>query len=137
MLGSVFMSAALLFFYISYLQGCLAGRASNVRRTYGLAFALVAVYCLRGLFYLSAPNAKHEPVRMEFTRLHPVLRLGVSTLAFLDKTWPAPMPAGKRRVMAGLACQPTATLCIISKAAARPTLWACAPSGRANSEMPW
>ena len=85
MLGGVFMSAALLFVYISYLHNRLAGRAGNARRTYGLAFALVAVYCLPGLFYLSASNAKHEAVRQEFTRLHPVLRLGVSTLTFFDK----------------------------------------------------
>ena len=82
MLGGVFMSAALLFVYISYLHNRLAGRAGNAHRTYGLAFALAAVYCLPGLFYLSASNAKEEPVRQEFTSLHPVLRLGVSTLAF-------------------------------------------------------
>ncbi|MCB0560013.1 MAG: hypothetical protein H6573_06580 [Lewinellaceae bacterium] len=85
LLGGVLMSAVLLFFYMAYLQGRLTGRAGNVRRTYGLAFALVAVYCLPGLFYLSASNAKHESVRKEFTRLHPVLRLGVSTITFLDK----------------------------------------------------
>lgn len=84
-LGGVLMSAALLFLYLNYLQGRLTGRAGNVRHTYGLAFALVAVYCLPGLFYLSASNAKHESVRREFTRLHPILRLGVSTLTFLDK----------------------------------------------------
>ena len=84
-LGGVLMSAALLFFYINYWQGRLTGRAGNIRRTFGLAFALVAVYCLPGLFYLSASNAKHESVRREFTRLHPVLRLSVSTLTFLDK----------------------------------------------------
>ena len=84
-LGGVFMSAAILFFYMAYWQERLSGRAGNVRRTYGLAIALVAVYCLPGLFYLSASNAKNESAREEFTRLHPVLRLGVSTLAFLDK----------------------------------------------------
>lgn len=84
-LGGLLLSAVLLFFYINHLQGRLTGRVGNARRTYGLAFALVAVYCLPGLFYLSASNAKQESVRREFTRLHPVLRLGVSTLAFLDK----------------------------------------------------
>lgn len=84
-LGGVLGSASLILLYLTYLQGRLLGRPGNVRRTYGLALALVTVYCLPGLFYLSAASAKHEEVRREFTRLHPVLRLGVSTLTVLDR----------------------------------------------------
>ena len=85
MLGGMLGSAALLFLYLSYFQGRLSGRVGRVRRTYGLALSLVTVYCLPGLFYLSAGHAKGEAVRQEFTRLHPVLRVGVSTLTVLDK----------------------------------------------------
>ena len=84
-LGGVLGSALLILLYLTYLQGRLTGRRGSIRRTYGLALALVTVYCLPGLFYLSASNAKHEEVRREFTRLHPVLRLGVSTLTVLDR----------------------------------------------------
>lgn len=45
---------------------------------------LVFVYCLPAIFFLSAANAKHYQVQKEFTSLHPILRLGISTVIFLD-----------------------------------------------------
>ena len=50
-----------------------------------IAIVLVMVYCLPAVFYLNPVNAKYEAVQDEFTSLHPILRLGVSTLIFLDK----------------------------------------------------
>ncbi len=84
--GGVLLSAALIFLYLAYLRRIWLGRTFGLRRTYALALALVVVYCLPCLFFLSATNAKHESVREEFTRLHPVLRLGVSTVIFLDQS---------------------------------------------------
>jgi hypothetical protein len=88
LLGGIFASAVVILLYLIYLQERLTGYVGSlrsVRRRYWLAFSLVAVYCLPGLFYLSAGNAKHEEVRREFRTLHPVLRLGVSTLVILDR----------------------------------------------------
>jgi len=84
LLGGVVMSATVLFLYILYFQGRFTGALGAFRSTFILAFALVLVYCLPAVLYLSAAHAKHESVRQEFTRLHPVLRLGVSTLTVLD-----------------------------------------------------
>lgn len=87
-LGGVMTSAFLLFIYLVYVQAWLRGALGNLRsmrRTYWLATALVVVYCLPALFYISTSNTKHTEVAEEFTSLHPILRLGISTLVFLDK----------------------------------------------------
>ncbi len=86
--GGVGISALVIFVYMLYFQGRVTGEYGDRRslqRRYLLAFLLVAVYCLPGLFSLSAANAKHESVRAEFRSLHPILRLGISTLIFLDR----------------------------------------------------
>lgn len=87
--GGILASALLIFLYLAYLQRLLQGSAGNfrsMRRTYWIALSLVTVYCLPALFYLSATNAKYPEVREEFTSLHPVLRIGISTLIFVDKS---------------------------------------------------
>lgn len=87
-LGGVMTSAFLLFIYLAYVQAWLRGALGDLRsmrRTYWLATALVVVYCLPALFYISTSNTKHSEVAEEFTSLHPILRLGISTLVFLDK----------------------------------------------------
>lgn len=88
LLGGVLMSTVLIFLYLLYLQTWLRsslGKVSEMKRVYWVALVLVLVYCLPALFYLSNNNAKHPEVRNEFTSLHPILRLGISTLVFLDK----------------------------------------------------
>jgi hypothetical protein len=48
------------------------------------AGVLVGAYCLITLLYLSAGNAKTEEIRSTYSSLNPLLRVGVSTLLFLD-----------------------------------------------------
>lgn len=87
-LGGIFCSALFIFVYLVYVQAWLRGALGDLRsmrRTYWVALVLVVVYCLPALFYLSASNAKRPEVAEEFTSLHPILRLGISTLTFLDK----------------------------------------------------
>ena len=87
-LGGIFASALLLFLYVVYVQAWLRGALGtlqSMKRTYWVAMVLVVVYCLPALFYLSATNAKHQEVAEEFTSLHPILRLGISTLVFVDR----------------------------------------------------
>lgn len=87
LLGGVSVSALIIFLYLGYLRGRLpnkAGSGRSRRRRYWLSLSLVLVYCFPGLLYLSAANAKHEEVRSEYRSLHPILRLGISTLVFLD-----------------------------------------------------
>lgn len=88
LLGGVLASALLLFFYITFIQARFTGKLGNaqsLKRSYWAALVLILVYCVPALLFLSAANAKHTAVQKEFTSLHPVLRLSISTLVFVDK----------------------------------------------------
>ena len=87
-MGGILASALLIFFYITFIQAQFTGKLGDpqsLKRRYWAALVLILVYCIPGLLFLSAANAKHEAVQKEFTSLHPVLRLSISTLVFLDK----------------------------------------------------
>ncbi len=87
-IGGIIASGIVLLFYALYHMYNFTGRLgslSQIKRTYWVVTALVLVYCAPGLLYLSAANAKSDTVRKEFRTLHPVLRLGISTLVILDK----------------------------------------------------
>lgn len=81
-------SAAILFLLVSYFQyrWRLKSAYLNVRNVYFIAFVLVLAYCVPGLLFLKPANAKYPAVQEEFRSLHPILRLGISTLVFLDKS---------------------------------------------------
>jgi hypothetical protein len=53
--------------------------------SYWIALILVLTYCFPALLFLSNTNSKHTEVQKEFTSLHPILRLGISTVVQLDK----------------------------------------------------
>lgn len=86
-LGAMGATFVLIFLYMTFFYGKMTGKIGKsgvlYRRTF-LAAVLVAGYCGYGLVFLSGANAKHDEVRSEYTELHPILRLGVSTLVFLD-----------------------------------------------------
>ncbi len=87
-LGGMIGSAAVLFIYFNFMYGRLTGQlgdAGLLKRSYSVALIVVIVYSLPGLLYLSGGNAKHQEIRKEFTSLHPILRIGVSTVLVLDK----------------------------------------------------
>lgn len=84
--GGMLCSAAILVLYFAYIQYKWSRSFSfSLKRKYFIAIVLVMVYCLPAVFYLNPINAKYKAVQDEFTSLHPILRLGVSTLIFLDK----------------------------------------------------
>ena len=62
-------------------------RKKRVRMTWVVRtlVLLVAVYSGYTLVYISASNVKTEAVRSTYTELHPLLRLGVSTFALIDR----------------------------------------------------
>ena len=87
LLGGVLMSAIILFLYFIFIKGYMTGQVGDfksIKRKYWLALVLILVYCLPSVLYLSAANAKHSEVQKEFSDLHPILRLGISTIIFLD-----------------------------------------------------
>lgn len=86
--GGVMGSAALLFLYVSYGRNRLLDSKTPIERqikqNYLIALAAALFYCSQTVLFFSAANAKGAEVQREFRSLHPVLRLGVSTLVYLD-----------------------------------------------------
>ena len=87
-LGGGFITLLLLIIYFSWFYGRLTGELGNAKSFKFKAFfaiLLVVGYCFHGLFFLNGSNAKTDEVQKEFTSLHPILRLSISTLVFVDR----------------------------------------------------
>ncbi|MFT5165657.1 MAG: hypothetical protein ACI8P3_000885 [Saprospiraceae bacterium] len=86
-LGGGIVTLLVLIIYFSWFYGRLTGKFGNVEsfkfRAF-LAAVLVIGYCAHGLFFFSGKNAKTDGVRREYTSLHPILRLSISTILFID-----------------------------------------------------
>lgn len=82
---AIITSASLWLLYILYFQGRLLGKIRGVKQSYMLTCSLVLVYCLPCLFSISAANSKSKAVKDEFTTLHPILRLSIGTILWLDQ----------------------------------------------------
>ncbi|MEN0005196.1 MAG: hypothetical protein AAF798_13675 [Bacteroidota bacterium] len=85
--GGMLGSSVILLLYFWYASFWFTGNAWNtglMKRGYFVLLVLVLTYCVPSLLVLSASNAKHESVQQEFTSLHPILRLSISTLILLD-----------------------------------------------------
>lgn len=88
LLVSATFTTLLLFIYFSFFYGKLTGRFgdfSAVKRRILIAFLMVGVYSLHGILFFSSANLKNPALKSEIRQLHPILRLGISTLVYLDK----------------------------------------------------
>lgn len=87
-LGGALVTLVLLVIYFSWFYGRLTGKVGTSKsfkfKAY-LGLVLVLGYCAYGLFFFNGENAKSEAVRSEYTSLHPILRLSISTILFVDK----------------------------------------------------
>jgi hypothetical protein len=87
-IGGVLVSGFLIFIYIIFIHGRFTGKLGNsktLKFSYWVALILVLTYCVPALLFLSKSNSKHTEVQKEFTSLHPILRLGISTVVQLDR----------------------------------------------------
>jgi len=86
--GGAIAAVIILIIYLSFLHGKITGKMTSkgaLKRRSIIALILVLGYCLHGVLFLSSRNAKGTEVQSEYTKLHPILRLGVSTLVWMDK----------------------------------------------------
>jgi len=86
-MGRVGFSAVLLFIYFSFFYGRITGTLGGfgaLRRRLTIAVLLMLLYSLQGILFLSPSNLKSTALEKEISEVHPILRLSVSTLAFLD-----------------------------------------------------
>ncbi|MDH3648035.1 MAG: hypothetical protein OEQ53_00035 [Saprospiraceae bacterium] len=87
--GGVALTFVLLFIYFTFFYGRLTGEWGSVgsfRRRAIILVLFIAAYCGYALFYVSGSNVKSPEIAREFRNLHPILRLGISTVIFLDPT---------------------------------------------------
>ncbi|MFK8105076.1 MAG: hypothetical protein AB8G15_21345 [Saprospiraceae bacterium] len=87
-LGGAIATIILLILYFSYFYGTLTGKIgslSSFKWRATLALFVVVAYCGNGLLSLSEVHAKTDTVKKEFTSLHPILRLSISTILLIDK----------------------------------------------------
>lgn len=86
--ASAFFTAILLVIYFSFVYGKLTKKKTKIkyiRRRFVISFLLVGGFVLYGIVFLSSSNTKSSQVKSEFHNLHPILRLGCSTLFMLDR----------------------------------------------------
>ena len=75
----------LYFIYLYFKTTGKLGNGSSIKLKMFLAGSMVIVYCFNGLFFLNGGHAKTEAVQKEFTSLHPILRLSISTILLVDR----------------------------------------------------
>ena len=83
--GGVLVTALLLAAYGLATVRKLTGKWGLPRYTRRVLAALVAVYAIHGVVYLSAGNAKSEDVRSGYVAVHPLLRMATATLVLADR----------------------------------------------------
>lgn len=81
------MTIILLFVYLSFIHQLFVkgGEALSIKTRLLVSFIVVLLYVIHGVFYISGSNMKSSHLRYEILKVHPVLRLAVSTLIHLDK----------------------------------------------------
>lgn len=70
--------------YAAWVSHKLSARARLAAMSRTVALPLVVGYTLYALLYVSGAHAKSDEVRAEYVRLHPILRVAVSTLILAD-----------------------------------------------------
>ena len=74
--------------YFSFFYGKVTGKLGDVgsfKRRSVIAMIMVIGYCIHGLLFLSSSNAKSSDVRSGYNTGHPILRMGTSPLAYIDR----------------------------------------------------
>lgn len=82
--GAAIITTFLLIIYMIFFYGSLTGKVGSLKNKLIISLILVIGYGTHALYFFSEQNAKHSSVQSEFTSLHPILRLSISTIIFLD-----------------------------------------------------
>lgn len=84
--GGVLFTSILIFLYLTIFYGNYRKKNGlNFKTKLLIAFGVVCIYSAHGLFYISGENFKSNDLRKEIRKVHPILRLSVSTIAHIDK----------------------------------------------------
>jgi hypothetical protein len=87
-ISGVLLCSLLLLIYVSFLFGRV-GTDSTFSLSFStkmkLVMAVVIIFCIHGIFFLRSDNLKNPSLKHNIHKLHPIIRLAVSTVIFLDK----------------------------------------------------
>lgn len=81
------VTTILLFLYFTVFYSHYSGRLGSLKgmKIRLLAALLITIfYATHGIFYISTGNLKNEKVHSEINKVHPILRLSISTVVILD-----------------------------------------------------
>ena len=79
----------ILILYFSFIYGRITGKVGNAKSfkvRFVFAILLVIGYSTYAVVYLSDSNVKSPKIKTTYTSLHPILRLSISTIVFIDKS---------------------------------------------------
>ncbi|MCB0665606.1 MAG: hypothetical protein KDC80_07275 [Saprospiraceae bacterium] len=80
--GGFMLTAVLLAFYLIFLFGT---QVHFVRNRMSVILVVLLSYGIYAMVYISGANVKSTEIASEYSSLHPILRLGITTLILLDK----------------------------------------------------
>ena len=83
--GGTVCTVAIITAYGAWVWHRLTGQVRLALVAQRVALPFVVAYCLYALVYLSSANAKSPSVRAYYASLHPLLRVGLSTLIVFDR----------------------------------------------------
>src|SRR5437867_6309427 len=83
--GGIACTAAVVTAYGAWVWHRLTGQVRLARVGRRIALPFAAEYSVYALVYLSSANAKSDRVRAYYASLHPLLRVGLSTLIVFDR----------------------------------------------------
>ena len=88
LLGGVGATVILLTLYMTFLYELFTNRlgrwkAFKNRIVFGLV--ILVGFCIQGLFFISSKNMKHDELSRSIRDLHPIVRVALNTVIFIDK----------------------------------------------------
>ena len=87
-MGGMLLATLLVIVYLVFVYGYATGywtSLQTLKKIAWIALFLVGAYSLHALLFLAKHNAKTPAIQQQYTQLHPILRLSISTVLFLDK----------------------------------------------------
>lgn len=88
LLVSTLGTSVLMVIYFTFFYGRLTKKRTKIsylRRRFAISFVLVGFFVLHGVIFFTMKQSKTSEVQKEFHSLHPILRLGSSTIFLLDR----------------------------------------------------
>lgn len=87
LMGGIIFTSIILLLYLTISFGKISGKVGGpkaLKNRWIFVLILILGFAIHGLFFLSSDNTKQAEVKKEFQSLHPILRVGVSSLIWFD-----------------------------------------------------